>query len=204
MPTIILRCWQWHMHRETTCGILIIQEPCQTDFHLQPCPAPWTHEHSCSSCINISVIVLYFHHTSGYPTALTCYGLDPEIKSTPSRTAASIVVHTEPRCISQQLCHVENTDAEVALSPCFSLTPHSLPATSSNSCKASPEEYYFPKGSRSSLGLVPSIQLTEGNYHTEGVFLWEQRGFLTEPLEGGLSYSFCQRDSLRLLPADDW
>lgn len=79
MPTIILRCWWWPKHKATMCGILIIQEPCQTDFHLQPCPAPWT-QTVLSSCINISVTFPHSYCAGGYPVALTCHILDPEMK----------------------------------------------------------------------------------------------------------------------------
>lgn len=52
--------------------------------------------------------------------------LTPDTKSTPSRTGAYIVVCAEPRCISQKHGCVKSTDAEVASSPHFSLTPHCL------------------------------------------------------------------------------
>jgi len=71
------------------------------------------------------------------------------MKSTPGRTGASTVVHREPRRISQKSGRVKNADAEVAVSPHFSLTPHGLyslphPAT------AVPYSFYwrtwFPRG----------------------------------------------------------
>lgn len=57
--------------------------------------------HLCSSCTNISVIV-FFHHTSGYPIALTWYVLNSELRS---RQVACTVVSKEPRRTSQKHGH---------------------------------------------------------------------------------------------------
>lgn len=96
--------------------------------------------------------------------------LTPDMKSTASRTGASIVVCAEPRRISRKRGCVESTDAEVASSLHLNLTPHCL---YSLTYPATAAQLFLSLCVSSEMSIIsqrlPAIQFSGGNYHSEGI-----------------------------------
>lgn len=80
------------------------------------------------------------------------------------------MVCAEPRRISQKRGCVESTDAEVASSPHFNLTPHCL---YSLTYPATAAQLFLSLYMSSEMSIIsqrlPAMQFSGGNFHSEGI-----------------------------------